>query len=211
MTSRAVLFDLDGTLVNSAESVARCWDRLAVEAGFYIAVLDGLHGIPAKAFIETLLGPDRLSESEHWTQWHLRNECEDVDGVVAIDGVFDLLTALDDSDFNWGIVTSCQRPLAVARLEASGIRIPKVFVTSDDITHGKPHPEPYLLGASLIGVTGRDAHVIEDAPAGIRSGVAAGATVYGIVSTHRADQLTEADFVMDSVLQLHTKLFESSH
>ena len=91
MTSRAVLFDLDGTLVNSEASVARCWDRLAIEAGFDISVLDGLHGIPAKTFIETLLGPDRLNESDHWTQWHLRNECEDVDGVVAIDGVFDLL------------------------------------------------------------------------------------------------------------------------
>ncbi len=207
MTQRAVLFDLDGTLVNSAESVARCWDRLAVEAGFDISVLDGLHGIPAKTFIETLLGPQRLDEFDRWTAWHLKNECEDVEGVVAIDGVFDLLAALDKSDFAWGIVTSCQRPLAVARLNAAGIPIPEVFVTSDDITHGKPDPEPYLLGAKLIGVDPANSHVIEDAPAGIRSGKAAGAIVYGIVGTHRADQLTEADFVMETMAQVQAQLF----
>ncbi|MEY4347635.1 MAG: hypothetical protein RIS43_54 [Actinomycetota bacterium] len=200
MTKYAVLFDLDGTLVDSSESVARCWDRLAEAAGFEVGVLDELHGIPARQFIATLLGPERESEFDHWTAWHLRNEVEDVGGTVAYPGARALFDWIESHpDFRWGIVTSCQRELAVARLRETGLPIPEVFVTFDDVTNGKPHPEPYLLGATLMGLDSSQTFVIEDAPAGVTAGISAGAKVLAVTTTHAHCVLRHATEIVNTL------------
>lgn len=200
MARFAVLFDLDGTLVDSTESVARCWDRLANAAGFDVTVLDELHGIPARKFIETLLGPDRQDEFDHWTEWHLRQEVEDVDGTIAYPGALPLIHWIESHpDFTWGIVTSCQRELAVARLKAASLPIPEVFVTFDDVTLGKPDPEPYLLGSKLIGIPAAECFVVEDAPAGVTAGMAAGATVLAVTTTHSHGVLRHASHIVDTL------------
>ena len=108
MTRTVVLFDLDGTLVNSNESVARCWQRLADRAGFDVSVLSDLHGIPARTFIEMLLGPSRADEVAELTAWHLRQECEDVEGTFAFADAMPLIEWIDaQPEVEWGIVTSC--------------------------------------------------------------------------------------------------------
>jgi sugar-phosphatase len=200
MSESAVLFDLDGTLVDSTESVARCWDRLAEAAGFDVTVLDELHGIPAKKFIETLLGPERRDELAHWTEWHLKNEVHDVGGTVAYPGALPLMQWIDSQpNLRWGIVTSCQRELAVARLTEVKLPIPEVFVTFDDVTKGKPNPEPYLLGAQLMNLPPANTFVIEDAPAGVTAGISAGATVLAVTTTHSHGVLRHASHIVDNL------------
>jgi sugar-phosphatase len=102
----------------------------------------------------------------------------------------------------WGVVTSGTPLLASARLRFCGLPVPKVLVTADDVAHGKPHPEPYLKGAEWLGFTPADCLVIEDAPAGIRSGRAGGMKVVGITSTYPASKLGEADAVVAGLAQI---------
>lgn len=200
MTRTVVLFDLDGTLVNSNESVARCWQRLADRAGFDVSVLSDLHGIPARTFIEMLLGPSRADEVAEMTAWHLRQECEDVEGTFAFADAMPLIEWIDaQPEVEWGIVTSCERELAMARLNATGLPIPEMMVTASDVTHGKPHPEPYLKGAALLAKPGDHVVVIEDAPAGIQSGLDAGATVLAVTTSHAADRLRHATEIVETL------------
>src|SRR6185503_2836820 len=119
-----------------------------------------------------------------------QREIDDTDGVVPLPGTVALLRAVPED--RWAIVTSCTRRLAVARLSAAGLPVPKRFVTSSDITRGKPDPEPYLKGAVSLGLSATDCIVVEDAPAGVRSGRAAGARVIGLRTTAPDEILREA-------------------
>ena len=200
MPRTVVLFDLDGTLVNSNESVARCWQRLADRAGFDVSILSDLHGIPARSFIEMLLGPARADEVAEMTAWHLRQECEDVEGTFAFADAMPLIEWIDrQPNVEWGIVTSCERELALARLNATGLPVPEMMVTASDVTHGKPQPEPYLKGASLLGEPGDHVVVVEDAPAGIQSGLDAGATVLAVTTSHAAERLRHATMIVETL------------
>ena len=200
MPRTLVLFDLDGTLVNSNESVARCWARLADRAGFDVSVLSDLHGIPARAFIQMLLGPSRADEVAEMTAWHLKQECEDVEGTFAFPDAMPLISWIDEQpDVEWGIVTSCERELALARLNATGLPIPAMMVTANDVTHGKPHPEPYLLGAHQLGQPGDHVVVVEDAPAGVQSGLDAGAVVLAVSTSHEAGRLGHATQIVGNL------------
>lgn len=188
-----MLFDLDGTLVNSNASVARCWQALAQRAGFDVDILSDLHGIPARAFIKMLLGPERADEVDEMTAWHLQQECEDTHDTFAFPDALPLLNWIEaNPNAVWGIVTSCERELALARLNATGLPIPEVLVTASDVTHGKPDPEPYLKGAAALAQPGDEIFVIEDAPAGVQSGISAGATVLAVTTSHSADKLRHA-------------------
>ncbi|MDN3288418.1 HAD family hydrolase [Streptomyces thermocarboxydus] len=197
--ARALLFDNDGTLVTSLDSVNRCWTRWAVEYGLTaedFARIE-LHGRPAAEIAADLLPahvvPQAVARIEDL-------EVEDVTdgGVSLLPGTKEFLAALPAE--RWAVVTSATRRLAEARLGAAGI-LPKTLVAADDITRGKPDPEPYLLAARLLGVDPADCVVFEDAPAGLQAGRAAGMTTVALATTHRAEELT-ADLVVKDLSAL---------
>ncbi|HEY3989950.1 MAG TPA: HAD family hydrolase [Acidobacteriaceae bacterium] len=179
VSAEALLFDLDGVLVNSIPAVERVWSRWAEERGFNVQeVLHRAHGRPS---IETLryLLPDADHEAEN--RLVEQAEIEDVEGIIPLPGVKELLAVLPHD--RWAIVTSCTRPLAEVRVRAAGLPTPGLFITSNDITHGKPHPEPYLKGAAGLGFAPEQCIVVEDALAGIASGRNAGARVIAFTTT----------------------------
>jgi mannitol-1-/sugar-/sorbitol-6-phosphatase len=174
------LFDLDGVLVDSTPAVARCWSKWAVLHGFPDPdeIVRLAHGRPSIATMRELLtNSDYEAENRQMEKW----EMEDVSDVVALPGAAELLRALPLD--RWAIVTSCTRPLAEVRIRAGKLPWPQHLITSTDITHGKPDPEPYLKGAACLHLPAADCIVVEDAPAGIRSGKAAGASVLALRTT----------------------------
>jgi sugar-phosphatase len=131
-----------------------------------------------------------------------RREIEDVDGVIPLPGAMELLQTLPVE--KWAIVTSCTRALAGVRIGAAGLPKPKHLVTATDVVRGKPDPEPYLKGAQTLGVAAKDCLVLEDAPAGIRAGKAAGARVLALRTTASDAELYEAgaDWIVDNCGEL---------
>lgn len=197
---RGVLFDLDGVLVDSTPAVARVWSAWARERGMDPAdTVRRAHGRPSIETIRELL-PHADAEKENALVE--RRELDDMDGMVTLPGARELLRALSDS--SWTVVTSCTRALAVRRLEAAGLPVPNQIVTASDIRRGKPDPEPYLKGAERLGLQSQDCIVLEDAPAGIRSGRAAGARVIGVRTTASDADLRAAgaSFVIDDLAAL---------
>jgi sugar-phosphatase len=197
---RGILFDLDGVLVDSTPAVARVWAWWAREHGFDPdEVVKKAHGRPSITTIRELL-PDSDHEAEN--REVERREIADVEGVVPLPGAMELLQALPLD--RWAIVTSCTRALAGVRIGAAGLPKPKYLVTSTDVKHGKPDPEPYLKGAQLLGVPAGECIVIEDAPAGIRAGKAAGARVLALRTTASDAELRQAgaDWIIDDCAEL---------
>jgi sugar-phosphatase len=190
----AVLADLDGTLVDSDAPMRRAWTAFAHRQGLdpehVIAVA---RGRPSReTAVELAPGaPDEPGRLE-------RAETSDTEGVSAIPGALDLLTA----PLTLAIVTSCSRALAAARLQAATLPLPSTLVCADEIARGKPDPEPYLLGAERLGVAPADCVVLEDAPAGIASGKTAGMTVIALRTTHAEDELAAADELIDDLTAL---------
>ncbi|MFC9298782.1 HAD-IA family hydrolase [Streptomyces sp. NPDC057011] len=190
--AEALLFDNDGTLVSSMESVVRCWTGWAREYGITeeeFARVE-LHGRPAAEIVADLLPAGvragALARIEAL-------EAEDVaGGVVVLPGTKDLLSALPAG--RWAVVTSATHPLAEARLREAGIDFPEL-VAADDITRGKPDPEPFLLAARRLGVDPARCVVFEDAPAGLAAGRAAGMRTVALTTTHSAAEL-DADVVV---------------
>jgi mannitol-1-/sugar-/sorbitol-6-phosphatase len=191
---RALLFDMDGVLVDSTPAVARVWtawaDRFGLEPS---AVVRQAHGRPSIATIRELL-PTADHRAEN--QAIEKAEIADVEDIIALPGTKQLLDALLPDRF--AVVTSASNPLAVVRLRAAGFAIPKHLITASDIHYGKPHPEPYLRGAQSVGVPPADCLVIEDAPAGIQSGKAAGCRVLALRTTtpDPALQAAGADWIV---------------
>jgi sugar-phosphatase len=173
ISCRGLLFDLDGTLIDSTGAVERVWNRWARAHGFDPAeVVARAHGRPSMTTIkEYLPNGDHRAENEVVE----RGEIEDTEGVVPLPGSIELLAALPPG--SWTIVTSCSRALAESRLRAAGMSIPSRMITSSDIQRGKPDPEPFQKGAALLGFAPGDCVAFEDAPAGVRSGKASGARV----------------------------------
>jgi sugar-phosphatase len=192
----ALLFDLDGVLIDSTPAVARVWQRWAIEHGFDPEeVTHHAHGRPSIATIREFLPGSNYELENREVE---RREIEDLAGVVVWPGALGLLDSLPPD--RWTIVTSCTRPLAEARLQAAGLPVPRLLVTANDITHGKPNPEPYLKGASLLGVPATDCIVLEDVPAGILAGKSSGARVIALKTTMGELNLREAgaDWVVDN-------------
>jgi sugar-phosphatase len=131
-------------------------------------------------------------------------EADDHEGVTTMPGALELVSAVPDG--YWGVVTSGTRLLATERLHLFGIPIPKVMVTADDVVNGKPHPEPYLKGAKLLGANPAECLVIEDAPAGIKSAHASGMKVIALSSTYPAAALREADMVISKLQRIQVSL-----
>ena len=183
----ALLFDMDGTLIESLEAAERIWGRWAERQGLDVATfLPTIHGSRAIDTIGrlNLPGVDPKVEAKRIEQ----EEIEDLDGVRPIAGAIAFLGRLPAE--RWTIVTSAPRELAVARLRKAGIAVPPRMVTGEDITNGKPAPDCYLLGAERLGAAIDRCVVFEDAPVGILSAEAAGAglIVVGAAHRHRARQ-----------------------
>ena len=198
---RGALFDLDGVLVDSTPAVARVWEGWAREHGFTdpAAIVKLAHGRPSLTTIRELL-PNGDHEAEN--RELERREIEDVEGVIPLPGATELLQTIPAD--RWAIVTSCTRPLAHVRIRVAGLPTPKHLVTATDVTRGKPDPDPYLKGAQSLGVPPGECLVIEDAPAGIHAGKAAGARVLALRTTASDTELREAgaDWIVDDCSEL---------
>lgn len=190
----ALLFDLDGVLINSTPAVARVWRQWAIERGFNSEeVVARAHGRPSLTTVREYL-PHADHEAEN--REVERREIADLEGVIPLPGALELLSSLPSD--RWTIVTSCTRPLAEVRIKAAGLPQPKKMITSNDIVHGKPNPEPYLKGAAVLGFRPEHCIVLEDVPAGVMAGKAAGARVISFPTTVAPDVLREsgADWVV---------------
>jgi mannitol-1-/sugar-/sorbitol-6-phosphatase len=183
-----VLFDLDGVLVDSTPAVARCWTKWSLQHGFVPdEVVRRAHGRPSIATLRELLPKaDHQAEHRQMERW----EIEDVADLLPLPGAVQLLQALPPE--RWAIVTSCTPPLAEVRIRAAHLPWPKHLVTSADVQHFKPDPEPYLKGAQLLSVAPAGCLVVEDAPAGVRAGKAAGAYVLALRTTETDAALAAA-------------------
>jgi mannitol-1-/sugar-/sorbitol-6-phosphatase len=195
-----VLSDLDGVLVDSGDAVERVWREWAVDQGVDPdAVVRAMHGVPARGVLERV-APHLLSDAE----------VERIDalhaavGGDALPGAAELLGETPEGRL--AIVTSCSPPLAAARLAGAGLPTPAVLITSDMTSRGKPSPDPYLAGAAALGAEPADCLVIEDAPAGVAAGRAAGMTVWAVTTTHRAGELGEAHAVFGDLREVVARL-----
>jgi sugar-phosphatase len=152
-----------------------------------VEVVRAAHGRPSRSTIADLLPNCDVQKEDREVE---RMEIEDLEGVVPLPGSIELLRSLPPD--RWTIATSCTRPLAEVRLRAAGLPIPKTMITSSEVTNGKPAPEPYLKAAAILNVAPSDCVVVEDVPAGIRSGRAAGARVIAYTTTMERRELEEA-------------------
>ncbi len=185
---QGILFDMDGVLVSSIGSVTRCWRRWAAHYGVPDAdSYEVPHGVRAVEImrrlvpgIDTVEGLRRIEDME----------LEDVADLKVLPGARELLQALPPT--SWAIVTSATRRLLVGRLAAAGLPVPPMLISADMVERGKPDPEPYRRGAELIRALPEDCLVVEDAPSGVRSGVAAGCIVLGVEGTHPREELLAA-------------------
>ena len=189
---KGILFDMDGILISSIGSVERSWTKWAHLRGVDPALArNTAHGRRA---IETIakLRPDLDSEQELKVIEDI--EVADNEGLTVLPGVLDLLAALPSD--RWTVVTSATERLARIRLAAGGIPVPKRLVTADQVTRGKPHPEPFLAGAALLGVAPADCVVLEDSSSGAEAGRAAGCTVVATTFSHPAEFLDRAHYLL---------------
>lgn len=192
-----LLFDMDGVLVDSTPAVARVWTGWALEHGMDPQdTVRRAHGRPSMTTIRELLpNADHDAENKEVE----RRELADVDGVVPLPGALRLLETLAAD--RWAIATSCTRPLAHVRIRAGGLPLPKHLITADDVTRGKPDPDPYLKAAASLGFRPQDCIVVEDAPAGIRAGKSSGARVLALRTTATDAELSSAgaDWIVDDL------------
>jgi len=197
----AVLFDFDGVIVDSTAAVARQYTRWALEHDLDPeAILRTAHGVRTEEVIRQ--AAPHLDALEETIKIE-RREAED-SGVRIMPGAVDLLNSIPHS--KWGIVTSGRRALVSARLQRLSIPAPSVLVTAEDVTQGKPAPDPYLRGAALLGVKPAKCVVVEDAVAGIRAAHAAGMRVISLPSTYDASSLAEADVIVPALSQIRVSL-----
>ncbi|MGP7960562.1 HAD-IA family hydrolase [Sanguibacter sp. A247] len=182
----AVLCDMDGTLVDSTAAVVRAWTGFSEAHGLDPAeVLAYCHGRLTHDTVDVFLPHLPAAERTRLADGLLAGESDRHDGVVEIPGAAAFIARLVELGVPVALVTSAPRDLAVARMGVSGVAVPLVTVTSDDVTDGKPHPEPYLRGAELLGVPIEQCLVLEDADAGITSALVAGARVL-VVGAHES-------------------------
>lgn len=203
---QAILFDLDGVLVDSTGSVERVWRKWAVKHHFDPGyVIEIAHG---RRSIETVrqLAPEADAERENAIIENM--EIADREGVVALPGAAELLRTLPEDRF--AIVTSGTRALATARLGYARLPVPQQLITGDDVVNGKPSPEPYLKGAELLGYAPGDCLVFEDAPAGVRSALAAGMHVIALLTTYPAKDLDAAGARTKSLGDVHASFADGT-
>lgn len=203
MECKGFLFDLDGTLVDSLPAVERAWTHWAERHGISPQqVLDFIHGKQAITSLRHFMPNATEAELQHEFKLLEQVEAEDTDGVNALPGALALLEQINSLGIPWAIVTSGSVPVANARRIAGGLPLPEVFVTCELVKQGKPYPDAYLLGAKGLGLAPQDCVVVEDAPAGILSGLAAGCQVIAVNAPADAPKLNQVDMILSSLEQL---------
>jgi sugar-phosphatase len=197
----AILFDLDGVLLDSTRVVAAQYRRWALEHGLDPeVVMHAAHGVRTVEVIQRV-APHLDAEAE--TRKIEQREAA-ADEIVRMPGAVELLNSIPKG--RWCVVTSGTRFLATTRMRRFGVPIPEILVTADDVTRGKPNPEPYLKWAELLKVNPAECVVVEDAPAGIRAGHAAGMKVISLPSTYPEQELHEADAIVSGLSKIKMSL-----
>ena len=188
---RAVLLDMDGTLVNSDDAVEAAWAAWARANGVEAAdVLAVCHGSDVATTVRRFLPGIGEAELAEHVAAHLERECADTDGVRSAPGAPELIAWMDGRSLPWAVVTNAHLRLARARLGAAGIEAP-VIVSFEDVAHGKPHPQGYLLGARRLGVEPHSAVGVEDSDPGLAAARAAGLVVASVGGARSADIVCE--------------------
>ena len=206
VVTKGLLFDMDGVLVSSIGSVNRCWRRWAVmyeipDAENYQVP----HGHRAIDVIRRLR-PD--IDPQEGLRVIEDMEIEDTADLTVLPGVKNLLEKLPPE--RWAIVTSATHRLLLGRLQAAGLPIPERIVSADMVERGKPHPEPYMRGAAMLGLDPSECVVVEDAPSGVGAGIEAGCRVLAVLGTHTAEELRQATWIAKSLEQMRIVADESS-
>lgn len=194
-TAKGLLFDMDGVLISSIASATRCWKRWAKL--YNVPNADNFvlpHGRPARDIV-IMLRPD--IDPDEGLRVIEDMEIEDVGDIEVLPGVRELLASLPPD--RWTVVTSCTRRLLEARLRAAGLPEPPKLVSADDISKGKPDPEPYIRGAEALGFKPEDCIVVEDATSGVESGIAAGCRVLAVLSSTPRTELKAATWIARSL------------
>ena len=189
---QAILFDLDGVLVDSTPCVTRIWSAWARGHGLdpdYV-----VHVAHGQRTIETVRTVAPNLDAQRETDRIEQSEIDDTDGLRVLPGAKALLTSVPLNRYT--IVTSGTRLLATKRLQVAGLPVPSKMVTADDVTCGKPDPEPYLAGAAMLGFKPQSCLVFEDAPSGIRSAKSGDMRTIGLTTTYPAEQLSQADLII---------------
>jgi sugar-phosphatase len=189
----AVIFDMDGTLIDSTPAVMRSWATWSAEFGLTPSDLAGQHGVPSAGVVRAVLAADRHEEAIRRID---ALELADVDGIEVLPGAAEALAALVGAKN--AIATSCTIPLAKARIAAARLTPPSVLVTADDVRRGKPDPDPFLEAAKRLDADPRRCLVVEDAPAGLQAARAAGCFTLAVVTTNRPQDL-DADAVVTNL------------
>jgi sugar-phosphatase len=201
---RGLLFDMDGVLIDSTGADERAWISWArfqgMERDFPLRATHGRRAIDSLRELRPDL--DAVVELQRLEGF----DRESVEAVDLLAGAERLISSLPQG--SWTVVTSAPERLMRRRLASAGLKLPPVVVTADKVTHGKPHPEPYLAGAKVLELLPSECLVIEDAPAGVTAGKAAGCKVLGVVGSHRAEELMEADWRVTSLQDVTAEMVE---
>ncbi|HVU46019.1 MAG TPA: HAD-IA family hydrolase [Terracidiphilus sp.] len=198
---KGILFDMDGILISSLGSVERSWTKWArmrgIDPAYAISIAHGRRAIETVAHLR----PDLDSEAELKIIEDL--EVEDNEDLTVLPGVLDLLSSLPQG--SWTVVTSATERLARVRLAAGGIPVPERLVTANQVTSGKPHPEPFLAGAALLGISPEQCVVFEDSSSGAKAGRAAGCTVIATTFSHSVESLEAAHYLVSDLRNVHVE------
>ncbi|MCX7205511.1 MAG: HAD-IA family hydrolase [Proteobacteria bacterium] len=200
----ALLFDMDGTLVDSTPCIEGLWRRWAVrqhlDPDFVMQHVHGRRGVETIAHVAPHF--DAAAEVAEL----LKEEARTLDGTVAIEGAADFLAQLRPDQ--WAVVTSAPREIALAKLAYAGLPTPAQIISADDVTHGKPHPEAFLKGAALFGLDPQQCVAFEDALSGVQSAQAAGIPVIALTSSHDTQALCHAEHIITNYHSLTLKVGE---
>jgi sugar-phosphatase len=196
MRFSAVLCDLDGVLVDSGDKVEAVWRDWAAAQGLDAdAVARASHGVPSREVIASVAPHlEAVEEAARVDALHAET------GGEPLPGAAELLERVPQGAL--AVVTSCGAELAAARLSAAGLPSPSMLVTADAVRRGKPAPDAYLVAAQALGAEPRECVVIEDSPAGVNAGRAAGMTVWAVTTTHGEAELTDAGRTAPDLLAL---------